>query len=197
MCGEKPSNERSAFIRKGSPPRVRGKVLVCKIFQMANGITPACAGKRTGTSRPVRFTADHPRVCGEKPPPTKKSCRSKGSPPRVRGKVGVLFLRAVITGITPACAGKRALTACSTSAYGDHPRVCGEKDDYHLTIELYQGSPPRVRGKAWRTTSHAASIRITPACAGKRPNPSAYRPRTRDHPRVCGEKSDSHGHGGA
>ena len=51
---------------QGSPPRVRGKVdLVCA-HPFALRITPACAGKRGGSSGIAPKFEDHPRVCGEK-----------------------------------------------------------------------------------------------------------------------------------
>ena len=51
------------------------------------------------------------------------------------------------------------------------------------------GSPPRVRGKESDIFFRHFSVRITPACAGKSIVPSAVGSSTRDHPRVCGEKS--------
>ena len=56
-------------------------------------------------------------------------------------------------------------------AIGDHPRVCGEKGSVRLLARAFQGSPPRMRGKALRGIQHPRSLR--------------------DHPRVCGEKNRS------
>ena len=50
------------------------------------------------------------------------------------------------------------------------------------------GSPPRMRGKVYKITPPWFSIRITPAYAGKRRCPRFRPGKTRDHPRVCGEK---------
>ena len=50
----------------GSPPRGRGKVLVTRSLVCKTGITPAWAGKRTGTSTDDETFGDHPRVGGEK-----------------------------------------------------------------------------------------------------------------------------------
>ena len=71
---------------------------------------------------------------------------------------------------------------------GDHPRVCGEKAPRHLALCCILGSPPRVRGKARHLVRGAVKRGITPACAGKREPPPAFRACGRDHPRVCGEK---------
>ena len=50
------------------------------------------------------------------------------------------------------------------------------------------GSPPRVRGKAEVRHERDQEPGITPACAGKRHCPRFRPGKTRDHPRVCGEK---------
>ena len=51
------------------------------------------------------------------------------------------------------------------------------------------GSPPRMRGKAEVRHERDQEPGITPACAGKRHCPRFRPGKTRDHPRVCGEKS--------
>ena len=50
------------------------------------------------------------------------------------------------------------------------------------------GSPPRVRGKAVLRVALCIGVGITPACAGKSSASSSSVHRSRDHPRVCGEK---------
>ena len=48
VCGEKVANSGASIYNGGSPPRVRGKVF-CGVGRTACcGITPACAGKRSG-----------------------------------------------------------------------------------------------------------------------------------------------------
>ena len=49
---------------------------------------------------------DHPRVCGEKFDMLPLEIRQKGSPPRMRGKVGHGLAPKFEVGITPAYAGK-------------------------------------------------------------------------------------------
>ena len=73
----------------------------------------------------------------------------------------------------------------------DHPRVCGEKNSPTANAAGRAGSPPRVRGKVMDTKPLCSWSRITPACAGKRTFTSGRPVRTRDHPRVCGEKHGS------
>ena len=88
VCGEKYSLACCFWPASGSPPRVRGKVSVPGELAIAH--------------------RDHPRVCGEKAQPRAGSRRVRGSPPRVRGKAILSIGAAIVTGITPACAGKRS-----------------------------------------------------------------------------------------
>ena len=94
-------------------------------------------------------------------------------------------------GITPACAGKRVLLVHILPRPWDHPRVCGEKMAEEAGKPDGVGSPPRVRGKDGRGGRKAGRSRITPACAGKRPCMTTETTPRKDHPRVCGEKSES------
>ena len=66
VCGEKAVAFIAWYSWMGSPPRVRGKALLAQRWYCVVGITPACAGKRTGPGGRHRTPWDHPRVCGEK-----------------------------------------------------------------------------------------------------------------------------------
>ena len=66
MCGEKLTHARTLRILLGSPPHVRGKVLILDDVPGVVGITPACAGKSHCRSRTSPDRWDHPRMCGEK-----------------------------------------------------------------------------------------------------------------------------------
>ena len=131
---------------------------------------------------------DHPRVCGEK----NGICRAKvphlGSPPRMRGKAVGVAVAPVVTGITPAYAGKRASQLCAGLAPRDHPRVCGEKAYSLVMSGSLWGSPPRMRGKAGGGRERHPAEGITPAYAGKSQPTLVTCFLHRDHPRVCGEK---------
>ena len=50
----------------GSPPPMRGKVLLLLAYATINRITPAYAGKSTAEASPRCRFWDHPRLCGEK-----------------------------------------------------------------------------------------------------------------------------------
>ena len=94
------------------------------------------------------YRRDHPRMCGEKARSRAMPTSAIGSPPHVRGKVGVTDIAPVSPRITPACAGKST--------------ICGEWQ------QTFGGSPPHVRGKDMDTLQTVHDARITPACAGKR-----------------------------
>ena len=66
MCGEKVSSTSPMKCLKGSPPRMRGKVLGASKGCDGVGITPACAGKRIAGRNLLCGQWDHPRMCGEK-----------------------------------------------------------------------------------------------------------------------------------
>ena len=107
VCGEKPARPDTAYNDWGSPPRVRGKERGPFAEPDSSGITPACAGKSCCAAGQPEHKRDHPRVCGEKLLPSSFLSSSRGSPPRVRGKVRRRPRLQCPGGITPAYAGKR------------------------------------------------------------------------------------------
>ena len=107
-------------------------------------------------------------MCGEKVMEFYKLLHLLGSPPRVRGKAFQTMFGTFITGITPACAGKRQAASMPFALAPDHPRVCGEKFIFSVRRLMLIGSPPRVRGKVRIIHYPDGDRRITPACAGKR-----------------------------
>ena len=86
VCGEKSLRLPANTVHRGSPPRVRGKEHFSDFSERFRGITPACAGKSRGLRFLLLAYQDHPRVCGEKYGLVQWTPRTKGSPPRVRGK---------------------------------------------------------------------------------------------------------------
>ena len=189
VCGEKTPDASSTTKSIGSPPRMRGKAKRHVADDGMIGITPAYAGKSEVFGYQEAWAEDHPRVCGEKVEPNVFSFQIRGSPPRVRGKEGKPNEQGLLTGITPACAGKRRKTSSDRTRATDHPRVCGEKSQLRCAAASCEGSPPRVRGKVRRSRNHVPRTRITPACAGKSWFPAVTLMAKLDHPRVCGEKT--------
>ena len=146
---------------------MRGKGQAAPFGAEPVGITPAYAGKRISRSSAVSGSGDHPRVCGEKVLIWAGAVGRWGSPPHMRGKVGLLLLLRSRSWITPAYAGKSFIVRCSALEVKDHPRICGEKFNA-LPAELKaKGSPPHMRGKVGLKETQSSASRITPAYAGK------------------------------
>ena len=107
-------------------------------------------------------------MCGEKQEHVHRAVPGRGSPPHVRGKAPVVRDIVRDLGITPACAGKSPFLQQDKTPNWDHPRMCGEKQELVIVLDLFVGSPPHVRGKVSRHVPLLHSTGITPAYAGKR-----------------------------
>ena len=167
VCGEKQTPRSTGSVKRGSPPRMRGKVDDIETGDLIHGITPAYAGKRLRIYWRHRGLWDHPRVCGEKALSRTFPQNLQGSPPRMRGKVRVPRCTASRIRITPAYAGKSPSIRWRQPCAGDHPRVCGEKPESAFCRSRFRGSPPRMRGKALYVDGQRLCQGITPAYAGK------------------------------
>ena len=174
---------------EGSPPRGRGKGIKRSSHAHQTGITPAWAGKRSWKHDHVRKHGDHPRVGGEKSFIYQFPFFRRGSPPRGRGKAACGALAGGVQRITPAWAGKSAVTDWTTTSRRDHPRVGGEKWSSASPMNRLKGSPPRGRGKVTRLYALADLEGITPAWAGKSGLVRSMFCASWDHPRVGGEKT--------
>ena len=136
-------------LTSGSPPHLRGKLVICYLDCHRSGITPAPAGK----------TKKHQIL-------ENKLC-IEGSPPHLRGKqTGEEYSKEKVR-ITPAPAGKTMLCFWKSSLQKDHPRTCGENFSILKIHSHILGSPPHLRGKLPRFTSTTSISGITPAPAGK------------------------------
>ena len=113
---------------------------------------------------------------------------AEGSPPPMRGKGQNSTVFVESEGITPAYAGKSHSKRTREKINGDHPRLCGEKNDFSGNDILGIGSPPPMRGKVSTSAKHTLSTGITPAYAGKSDFHDAHLRFFEDHPRLCGEK---------
>ena len=166
-CGENlPSLSRGIGLR-GSPPRMRGKLMGAVKKGKASGITPADAGKTIITQKNDCQHEDHPRGCGENGISFPTLLFHQGSPPRMRGKHVCPVKAAGRAGITPADAGKTSRPFQKVRQAQDHPRGCGENCRKIHAGAFRRGSPPRMRGKLQRHRSSSPRQGITPADAGK------------------------------
>ena len=146
---------------------MRGKVSIIQLPFRLCGITPAYAGKSSGSWCQPLSDRDHPRLCGEKFSIFHRRHFKTGSPPPMRGKADVVLNRIDRIGITPAYAGKRVIRSSFHKLFQDHPRLCGEKQHFFYFLVYTGGSPPPMRGKVLQSKKNHATGGITPAYAGK------------------------------
>ena len=168
---------------------MRGKVVMSGGYIGQTRITPAYAGKSPAFCGQMTQQQDHPRLCGEKFSRILVAVKLSGSPPPMRGKVREFLFFRLILGITPAYAGKRNNAIFSHLFTRDHPRLCGEKHTFMITLACSTGSPPPMRGKGGFHFFAADRQGITPAYAGKRKCATGAHLACGDHPRLCGEKT--------
>ena len=109
----------------------------------------------------------------------------------MRGKAFGKICNNLFNRITPAYAGKRYAAWDGIFDTEDHPRLCGEKLSQGLLAVLSLGSPPPMRGKVHAFACFFPLCRITPAYAGKSAAMSGRYQVVTDHPRLCGEKTQT------
>ena len=90
-----------------------------------------------------------------------------GSSPRVRGRPADEAALPRHLGLIPACAGQTCASLIPYERIRAHPRVCGADTRRASRFVTVWGSSPRVRGRPAPSTSHHASTRLIPACAGQ------------------------------
>ncbi len=171
----------------GSPPQVRGKPFLSLSLGDTCRITPAGAGKTPTFLHCITVLQDHPRRCGENFFCVLVGVIWRGSPPQVRGKPRRPRQCRSRRRITPAGAGKTAISIRGIIPAPDHPRRCGENYAVSMYSLFPLGSPPQVRGKPGLLKKSSLGRRITPAGAGKTCSELAVRYGVADHPRRCGE----------
>ena len=73
------------------------------------------------------------------------------------------------------------------TAWGAHPRACGENGTTGSGLFLFRGSSPRMRGKQHLRIRDQLSNGLIPAHAGKTDRPAFSAVAAGAHPRACGE----------
>ena len=169
MRGEEDESGTAALQAFGSPPHARGRVECLPVRPRAVRITPACAGKSRPTAARPTAAPDHPRMRGEEEAIVSEVKNSGGSPPHARGRDDRACPSGLHRRITPACAGKSKTVLVKIHYPTDHPRMRGEEGTPITHHYYHSGSPPHARGRGASQRRPVFEIRITPACAGKRP----------------------------
>ena len=124
---------------------------------------------------------------GEDPLRCSSIALGDGSPPHARGRLKIFQCLFDLKGITPACAGKTAVTSRQNRTRTDHPRMRGEDHDGNSHHCRDVGSPPHARGRQNVSLFGSFGGRITPACAGKTFLIRNVAMQSGDHPRMRGE----------
>ncbi len=126
-CGEEETPLRFRVLRRGSSPRLRGRVMAVCLVGVIGGVIPAPAGKSHLQLRPRRLDEGHPRACGEEPVAGDRwRCRC-GSSPRLRGRGIPACRRMRRPRVIPAPAGKSGSPRRWRLYMAGHPRACGEE----------------------------------------------------------------------
>ena len=186
-CGENTACLMGRRIPWGSSPRMRGKRCRLAIRRTKVGLIPAHAGKTLTPDAPCLWSEAHPRACGENCPEAVPVDNVLGSSPRMRGKLNGQFVSRNALGLIPAHAGKTMSSGVVFTAWGAHPRACGENGTTGSGLFLFRGSSPRMRGKQHLRIRDQLSNGLIPAHAGKTPYAVRQHEELGAHPRACGE----------
>ena len=126
-CAGKTCAKSNGVANRTDHPRMRGEdTYVLKVKPANEGSPPHARGRLSGPGRHPLNNPDHPRMRGEDVFTPGTTENIAGSPPHARGR---RYLEADLrgkTGITPACAGKTALSFYYVVDGKDHPRMRGE-----------------------------------------------------------------------
>ena len=87
----------------------------------------------------------------------------------MRGTLSVVAVRFVVFRIIPADAGNTISESMNRTPRKDHPRGCGEHNEFVQLNVKGKGSSPRMRGIHGAVCSQSSKLRIIPADAGNTP----------------------------
>ena len=130
-CGADRSSADSDAMMAGSSPRVRGRLLMRRVFSAHRRLIPAGAGQTS-----TRTNTHPPGV---------------GSSPRVRGRRIDRLEGRLDSGLIPAGAGQTWKVRSVKRLCRAHPRGCGADFSSAAVSIIHAGSSPRVRGRRRRT----------------------------------------------
>ncbi len=170
-----------------TPPRVRGRPRARSRSGRTSRTTPAGAGTTCTGQRRHTALADYPRGCGDDAARRATSRRSRGLPPRVRGRRSGWAELDSADWTTPAGAGTTRLRSRAAGGRRDYPRGCGDDAFAGYVAELTAGLPPRVRGRRYREWHVSRGGGTTPAGAGTTSRTTKWRAPPEDYPRGCGD----------
>ena len=169
-CGENDYNYTVILQESGSPPRVWGKRGLAWWMVSWRMVHPHACGENAScfsdAGLSCRFT---PTRVGKTTYRVRPSASMYGSPPRVWGKLELIWRLPLLTRFTPTRVGKTILSASARARWnGSPPRVWGKHSRYVMPEEEVNGSPPRVWGKRPRKTLATLQSGSPPRVWGKR-----------------------------
>ena len=150
-------------------------------------IIPTHVGNTVPASRPQQGTPDHPHACGEHTPVGRGGQGTPGSSPRMWGTQpgdGDKYIKARII---PTHVGNTSSAFNCAVPFSDHPHACGEHGLASRSLDLIDGSSPRMWGTLVLTVNRRGILRIIPTHVGNTLRKSTTVERTSDHPHACGE----------
>ncbi len=148
---------------------------------------------------------------GAPPYGRQRRCSPRGSSPHMRGAHRELQGQQLHQGIIPAHAGSTTLRAAEEMfsegiipahagstprcrpprpTRRDHPRTCGEHDQWALVCDRDDGSSPHMWGAPVRRRRRLRAQGIIPAHAGSTVHGGKRLADRWDHPRTCGKHAD-------
>ncbi len=151
--------------------------------------TPAYAGNGLSRRHCGPCIREHPRLRGERGPIGVPVELKTGTPPPTRGTAAATAAGTQRLGNTPAYAGNGVTNTAGCSSRREHPRLRGERDSMSRPKLLDLGTPPPTRGTVLCSVSAWDKSGNTPAYAGNGRQPHAGRNRSREHPRLRGERT--------
>ncbi len=190
VCGGARRRWAGSLYGIGLSPRVRGSPMFIRPSIPWKRSIPACAGEPAMTHGSKTRTAVYPRVCGGAFKRDNNLDVAAGLSPRVRGSPSTPAAGLARKRSIPACAGEPAAAVApwrSSRCRGRvYPRVCGGAGWIVVSMSVYDGLSPRVRGSPRRPPAGVKKRGSIPACAGE---PRVGRRRMwcgAVYPRVCG-----------
>ena len=145
-CGEHFCTLFSAFLSRGSSPRLRGTHRRVGAAGNLIRFIPAPAGNTCRGGATNSRSAVHPRACGEHTYTASTSDTGCGSSPRLRGTHRVEHREYAMARFIPAPAGNTIYQSKRPPQQAVHPRACGEHSAVRSRAVRGCGSSPRLRG---------------------------------------------------
>ena len=155
----------SDYTHPGTPPRMRGIHQAYRRVVLSTGVIPVNSGntwflKRTkicqGSSPHMRGIPLRPLAHSDatEPPPriaenAPFTIQEEPTPP-MRGAHHFSTVGAAIVRHTPAYAGSTHSSGSTRRLARDHPRVCGEHEQYLIACSTVPGSSPHMQGALTR-----------------------------------------------